>query len=623
MGVPDDKHVVTERSSFVNRSGSTARGKELPWAAQLPTGLTSPPRAAIIYAVMLAELRIADLAIIDRLDLKFAPGFVVFTGETGAGKSIIIDAVALLLGGRGDPTLVRAGASAARVEGTFRLTAATAITELLAREELLEDARDELTLCRELKREGRSVARVNGRLVSLGLLRALGELLVDVHGQSEHLSLLRPREHLILLDRFANLDDEREAVARAVRELAALRKELADLRQHERDRERQLDVLKFQVAEIVAAKLSPDEAESLTEERTRLANAEKLATLVKEALDALDGGEEARSAGDQLSLAARAVGALAAIDATRAEQQATANVLVEQLHQLAGELRDYRDRFEFNPARLELVDDRLHLLRGLQRKYGASLDEVLAFGERAQQELETLERSTERIGELEAQELATLRQIGEVGTRLSDARRAAARQLAKGIERELKELRMDGAKFGVAQEWSDDATGAFAAGRRLSFDASGLDRVEFLIAPNPGEGLKPLVKIASGGETARLMLALKGVLARADRTPTLIFDEIDQGIGGRVGATVGAKLWRLATAHQVLCITHLPSLAAWGDQHFRVEKLVDGKRTTTQVTELDQNEQVSELALMLGVTGARAQQGARELLQSVRQEKRE
>ena len=291
-----------------------------------------------------------------------------------------------------------------------------------------------------------------------------------------------------------------------------------------------------------------------------------------------------------------------------------AQTLVEQAGDLAKRLRAYRESMEFNPRRLEQVEERLALIHGLQRKYGATLEAVLEHLDRARRELETITRAGERIRELEQDEAGLLQDLGRRGQALSEIRRKAGARLAKGIESELGDLKMAGASFGLDLHWEDDPQGARVEGRRVGFGPEGLDKAEFLVAPNPGEGLKPLARIASGGETSRLMLGLKSVLARADRTPTLIFDEIDQGIGGRVGAIVGAKLRRLARAHQVLCITHLPQLAAFGDLHFRVEKVQRGGRTFTTVGPLSQEERLAELAQMLGGVSEANRRSATELL---------
>ena len=566
---------------------------------------------------MLSELRIQDFAIIDQLSLAFEPGFVVLTGETGAGKSIIIDAVEMLLGGRADPTSIRTDAAAAVIEGAFLLEGEVGdeVRRVLEREGLLEES-DAVTLGREIRRGGRNICRLNGRTVNLALLREVGEKLVDVHGQSEHLSLLRVREHLSLLDRFAGADALRIEFQRTHDSLVQVRKELSALRESERDAARRAEMLHFQVNEIEAASLRPGEEPELLEERTRLANAEQLATLAEQALAALDEAVDERRAPatDLLGEVADALQTLARVDPSLAGTRDEAQALLEQVAELGRRLRIYRETVEFNPRRLDEVEERIGLIHALERKYGDGIDVVLARAERARAELETITHADERIHALESDEANTLARLGEIGTRLSKARHNASRKLGKAIEAELADLRMAGAHFSVDLHWEDDDSGVPVDGRRVAFGPTGLDRAEFLVAPNPGEGLKPLVKIASGGETSRLMLGLKGVLARADRTPTLIFDEIDQGIGGRVGGIVGQKLWALARTHQVLCITHLPQLAAFGDQHFKIEKEVRGERTVTVAKPLSEEARVPELALMMGTASEATMESAVDLL---------
>ncbi|MDW8395022.1 MAG: DNA repair protein RecN [Anaerolineae bacterium] len=554
---------------------------------------------------MLSELHIRDFAIIEALDLEFAPGFNVLTGETGAGKSIILDCISLLIGDRAEPTMVRAGAQAALVEGVFALNDALrpSVEAALAEFEIELDDPDHLVLGREVRINGRSIARVNGRAVNQAALRALGELLIDLHGQGEHLSLLRVREHINLLDRFAGRWDLRQQVAEAFHALRNTRRELEMLRSAERERERRLDMLRFQLEEIRSARLKPGEEAELQEEHARLANAEALAAWADEAYSALyESRRDAPSAIDQVAQALRALANLERFDKQFAEHHRALEEASVVMDEIARTLRDYRDRIEFNPRRLQQVEDRLELLKKLKRKYGESVEAVIAYGERIAEELAQIETAGERIEWLEqvaAEQEARLRALAEA---LSAVRREAAAQLARGIEAELNDLRMSGARFQVAIEAQPP-------------DATGCDRVEFLIAPNPGEGLKPLAKIASGGETARLMLALKTTLAHADPTPTLIFDEIDQGIGGRVGVTVGEKLWRLARNHQVLCITHLPQMAAFGDAHFKVEKRVRDGRTSTHVRRLGRAERLEELAQMLGASGEAGLRSAEQLLQ--------
>ena len=570
---------------------------------------------------MLVEIHIRNFAIIEDLSLRFGPGLNVLTGETGAGKSIIIDAVSLLLGGRAAAEMIRSGADRAEIEGHFRLGARRAVIEPLLAAEGLEGDDDELILAREIRASGRHICRVNGRAVSLTLLDAIGQLLVDIHGQSDHLSLLRVREHVELLDRYAGHGALRAEMAALVSAVRQTRASLAALRRDERELARRIDLLTYQVQEIAAARLEPGEDEALEAERRRLANAEQIMLLATEAMQAIEeGGEEQMAAVDLLGQAAQALARLARIDPTLDPQRQQIEELSYQLSDLAREVRRYRDRVEFNPGRLAEVEERLELIHNLKRKYGDSIEEIIAFGERAQAELDSITHAEERIAELEQEEERLLRAIGEVGQRLSASRREAGERLAAAVERELDDLRMEHARFRVDLQWQDAADGACVGERRIAFDATGLDRVEFLISANPGEPLRPLARVASGGETARLMLALKAVLSRADETPTLIFDEIDVGIGGRVGAVVGRKLWGLVRAdgaaegHQVLCVTHLPQLAAYGDVHFHVSKAVEGERTLTHVRQLTGAERVRELAAMLGTPSAAGEENAAALL---------
>lgn len=555
---------------------------------------------------MLTELRVRDFAIIDALDVEFAPGLNVLTGETGAGKSIIVDCIALLLGDRAEASMVRAGAPAAIIEGTFVHEGDHAMGEqiaaLLGEHSIECDEPGQLTLGREVRAGGRSIARINGRSVSQSALRELGELLVDVHGQSEHLSLLRVKEHVNLLDRYANLWDLRQRVAAKVTELRAVRRQLDELQRNERERARRVDMLKFQLEEIRAAKLKPGEEAALQDEHTRLANAEALVAYADEAYAALYESTRGNPAAlDQIALAMRAIAHLERFDKQFEEHGkalAEANAIIEEV---AHTLRSYREAIEFNPQRLQKVEDRLELIKKLKRKYGETVEAVIAFGERAEAELNQIEHSAEHTEALQARESQLRGEIAQLAGELSKKRQAAAKKLAEGIEAELQDLRMAGARFEVCFTPQEP-------------DLTGADRVEFMFAPNVGEGLKPLATIASGGETARLMLALKATLSLADSTPTLIFDEIDQGIGGRVGTTVGQKLWRLARTHQVLCITHLPQLASFGDAHFKVEKVQRDGRTATVVRRLDRQARLEELAQMLGTTGKPAMQGAEQLL---------
>jgi DNA repair protein RecN (Recombination protein N) len=572
---------------------------------------------------MLRELRIRNFAIIEEVVLNFGTGLFVLTGETGAGKSIIVDAIELLLGGRGDTNVIRAGEDTASVEGDFQLgeEILAGVRAVLEPEGLWEGG-NSLLLGREVRREGRNIVRVNGRAVNLTILRAVGQLLVDVHGQSEHLSLLRKAEHLRLLDRFAGLEERRGEFSAGVEELRRVREELERIRAGERDAARRTDMLKFQISEIESAKIQAGEETGLVEERTRLANAERLATLADQAVEALDSEEDDRKpATGSLGEAAHTLAALAKVDPALAAARDAAQSVLDQTAELSRDLRDYRESIEYNPRRLEQVEERVELLRTLKRKYGETLEAVVAHAQTARNELEGIVHADERRTELEDKERGLLIDLGKRGAALSDARAEAAETLARGIEAELADLRMGGAKFSIERRRAESPEGVVVGEKRFAFDSTGIDRVEFLVEPNPGEGLKPLTKVASGGETSRLMLALKSVLAKADRTPTLIFDEIDQGIGGRVGMVVGRKLWRLTPHHQVFCVTHLPQLAAYGDKHLRVEKTVRGKRTLTQVKPLHARGRIAEMAVMLGTLSETTRESAEEILQIVEADK--
>lgn len=572
---------------------------------------------------MLTELRIQNFAIIDDLQLSLEPGFVVLTGETGAGKSIIIDAVEMLLGGRADSTAIRSAADVAIIEGHFIIDEdiQTEVHRILEREGLLDDPRY-LVLSREIRREGRNVARVNGRVTTLSLLGELGDWLVDVHGQSEHLSLRRVAEHVHLIDRYAKLDDLRSRYEEAYSQLRQVRAELKTLRANEREAQSRSDYLAFQIEEIEAAHLQIEEEQELREERTRLANTEQLTRLSAEVVDTLAGGVNRRDAAmDNLGRAVDALADLAEIDESMKPLEDRAQALMEDIADLSRTLRRYQEEVNFNPQRLNEVEDRLNLIQALKRKYGGSIEAVLQQAELARQELDSITHAEQRIETLQSEEQDLLERLAELGVELSKARARAGEELGSSIEAHLDDLRMAEAEFALNLVQQEAPDGVPVAGKRLAFYPTGIDQVEFFVAPNPGEGLKPLAKIASGGETSRLMLGLKSVLAQADRTPTLIFDEIDQGIGGRVGAIVGQKLWALSLGHQVLCITHLPQLAAFGDQHVKVEKQVKDGRTITTTRSLDDPERITELATMIGAVTESNLESALGFLDAARDEK--
>jgi DNA repair protein RecN (Recombination protein N) len=575
---------------------------------------------------MIKELRIENFAIIDLLELHFDGSLATFTGETGAGKSILLDAIEALMGGRAESTMLRAGADRAYLEVIFAIPEVhkSSILSLLESEGLLDSKEEEVLFSREIRREGRNIARINGRTVNVGLMREIGTYLVDIHGQSEHLSLLSVRQHLHLLDRFADHDNLIQAYQSTYSQLKEIRDELAQLREADQNAARMTDLLTYQIQEIEAANITPGEEASLKEELTRLANAEKLATLAQKAYSLLEEpSPDAPSVSEMLGEASSAIVQLAKIDSSMQEQAIQMETVLSTCLDLGREMQTYIEAIEFNPKRLEQTENRLAMINTLKRKYGGDENTILVFAKQAQTDLDSITNAADRIEELVSEESHILPDLAAKASILSQSRKEAAANLSAGVERELQDLRMAGAQFGVDFKLTLDEAGLPIEDQLAAFDKRGIDRVEFLIAPNPGEGLKPLVKIASGGETSRLMLALKNVLAQADTIPTLIFDEIDQGIGGRVGAVVGEKLWRLGKDHQVFCVTHLPQLAAYGNQHFHVFKKIADGRTVTVVEQITGFRRESELALMLGGDSTANRAAAQEALESARVRKLE
>ena len=574
---------------------------------------------------MLEELRIQNFAVIDRLELQFGAGFNVITGETGAGKSILIDAVELLLGARADPDFVRAGGERSLIEGLIKLDPRTqpSVTALLQREDLVDEADpDYLTLMREIRRRGRSTARINGITVRSELLSEVGNLLFDIHGQSGHLSLFRPRHHIDLLDRYADLLDLRAGLAALVSELTQVQAETRELQEDKEALRRRADLLRHEVAEIHAAELDSDEEVDLLAERHRLANSEQLATLASEAALLLNGDErrDGPAAVDALMGVAAALAKLAQIDQNMTDEHDLAEALAQQSQELALTLARYAADAEHDPQRLNELEERLELIRTLKRRHRVdSIAELLDYAERAAAELASIDESDERLAELNQQQDRLLRQIGDISARLSQARSEAGTSLSAEVVRELADLRMERAQFDVLLAQAEHPAGCIVGDKRYKFDGAGIDDVEFMLSANPGEPLRPLAKVASGGEAARIMLALKRVLTAADQTPILIFDEVDQGIGGRIGAVVGEKLWSLSTEHQVLCVTHLPQLASYADVHFQAEKDLVAEHAATRVRRLaDDDVRISELAAMLGAPGAAGMASAREILAAAR-----
>lgn len=567
---------------------------------------------------MLRELHIQNFAIITDLILKFEPGLVVLTGETGAGKSIILDALSTVLGTRVDSSLVRAGSNQAFIEAVFELdnTTLETLQPLLEQEGLLEEERF-LTLSREIRMEGRSIARVNGRSVNLSIQSEIGAALVDVHGQSEHLSLLKVKSHRQLLDRFAGNATLLQEYQKHYRVWSDLKNELLELERIQASAEERADILRYQIGQIEAAKLKPNEEDTLLKERMRLANAETLSRYAQSALQTLDEtSPDTNSVTDLLGSVSHDLASLAKFDAqmqTLADQAETA---LSSLADIAYELRHYSEQIEFNPARLDQIELRIDLINSLKKKHGGSIESVLKFFASAQDELDKIEGVEGQIKQVSQKIRQVKETLAKAAQELSESRQQAANKMRAQMEEQLSLLEMKKTRLKVLIDQQEDVLG-LPIKNGIAFDVNGVDKVELMIETNPGEGFKPLAKIASGGETSRLMLALKEVLAEADQISTLVFDEIDSGIGGRVGMTVGSMLWQLGRHHQVMCVTHLPQLAAFGDQHFKVDKINLNDRTITQVQEVTGERRVTELAEMLGSPGEQSVQTAKELLSSV------
>lgn len=541
---------------------------------------------------MLIQLLIRDFALIESVELMFGPQLNVLTGETGAGKSIIVDAVNLLVGMRASSDLVRNGAEKAQVEGLFDYSCCPWVEEKLVSMGLPVSDDHTLLLTREISVEGRSVCRVNGRAVPLNMYRPFGEYLVDLHGQHEHQSLLRVSEHRELVDRYcgAQVLKQRQVVAELYKRLMELKKEQEQQQLSENEMERRLDYLRFALEEIDQINPVPGEEEQLREERERLRYGEKLAVFVQEAIEQLSDGNGIPPAYDQLGEAAAKIREIARIDKSVDELASSIEDVLYRLEDIISKLRSYREQLNFDPDHARNIEERLFALHDLMRKYGASLIEVCAFREEAAAEMERLEGAAQQKEHLEAEYKQTLERYEEEAGRLSSMRREGALSLTEAVAGELRTLGLENARLEVGFTRSAEPT------------AAGYDILEFLFSANPGEPLKPLSKIASGGEMSRVMLALKVVLAENDQIPTLIFDEIDAGIGGLTVQAVAERLYYAAQNKQVICVTHAPHIAGRAQTHFYISKTAAGGKTRIKVQQLQSDHRVAEIVRMLGGT---------------------
>ena len=538
---------------------------------------------------MLSELRIVNFALIEQLNLQFQSGFTVLTGETGAGKSLLIDAIALLIGGRASTDQIRSGEEEAQLEASFHLPDTHPLIRHFRSQDLIGPHDSELIIRRVLSRSGRHRVYVNGRLCSLRVLEELGGTLIDIHGQHEQQSLLASAKQGEALDAFGRLDDLRGQYAQAYRSWKDLCAQLAELQREVVDRARIEDMLRFQAQEIAQACLLPDEEEELRNERQRLVHVYRLRELAHEAHGELQEDEQAVLT--RLSRIGRALTELAQTDPAMADCEQAAMESSIQLKDLAERLRDYAQQLEADPDRQALVEDRLELIQQLKKKYGGSIQAVLAMGTRVEDELALLDGRDERTAQLAARLEEEARHLRTLAQQLSKKRMDAAKRMARLVGAELAAVKMEQAVFQVTVLSDESETGLGPTGR---------DRVEFLLSSNSGEPPRPLGRVASGGELSRIMLALKTVLAEMDQVPVLVFDEVDTGVGGAVAAAMGTRLRKLGAFHQVFCITHLPQIASQAEHHLLVEKGQEAQRTSTLVRALMGMGQEEEIARMLG-----------------------
>jgi DNA repair protein RecN (Recombination protein N) len=545
---------------------------------------------------MLTALRIKNLALVDDLTLELRPGYNVITGETGAGTSILIGALTLVLGERADRTLLRDGADVCSVEAIFDLARVKSPVAQLLDQHGLESCQDgELLLKRSLTAAGANRQYVNGSPTTLNVLAELGQWLVDIHGPHDHQSLLHAPRQLAMLDSFGNLEPERESFDALIRRRASIAAEKSALIVDERTYLQQLELLRHQTREINGASLQPKEDDLLDQQYRRASNSARLLQLSQATLELL--GEQDNSLLNQAGSVGRTLQELQRLDSAAAALVELQTRVVDSLHELQAAVSHYADRTEVDPARLHEIEERLNLVQGLKRKYGPALSDVLVFGQESARKLASLEQRDEALVQLQAQLQEVEREAWSIGTGLSAKRRKLALQLSKAVSQQLGDLGFKQSRFEVALATRDEQQFREQLGRAGSH---GLDTAEFLFAPNPGEPIRPLRAIASSGELARVMLALKTVLASEDQVPVLVFDEVDANVGGETAVAVGEKMRQIAKKRQVVCITHLPQVAASASAHFLVSKEVRSGRTFSRLALLDPKQRVSELARMLG-----------------------
>ena len=553
---------------------------------------------------MIEELYIRNLTLIDELRLEFSPGLNIFTGETGAGKSVILNAVGLALGERRVSEVASPGKGNAKVQIAVSLPTVHPVWRCLSETDFANasDPQEGLLLSRQINENGRSRCHLNGQMVNLSLLQDVGNLLVDIHGQHEHQSLFRSETHMNLLDAFGKLEGLRLQVSKTYDEIHTLRVRLTNLSRKLREAAREKELLEFQLDELENAQLQEGEEEHLTDERNLLNNAETRFESAKLAYDGLYGGNPSDAPIiDNLKAINRTFAKLSQMDGNLVTLNARLESALYELEDISYQIRDYRDTVEFNSHRLAEVEERLDLIQRLKRKYGNSIAEIFDFQKHVSHSLKELNLGSERIEELDSQIQVAITNGQQLAVELSEKRKETAARLESLIETQLRTLGMDKAVFKILVRQVESPDGILQInGRKCDLKSYGVDEIEFLIAPNVGTEPKSLAKIASGGEISRVMLAVKTALAHVDNIPSMIYDEIDVGIGGRTADIVGQKLEELARLRQVICITHLPQIARLADKHFRVEKHVTDNRTTISAKQLNPDERVEEIARMHG-----------------------
>ena len=547
---------------------------------------------------MLKELRIKNYAIIDELSIDFKAGLNILTGETGAGKSIIIESLGLILGERASDESIRSGEDSASVEAVYDISRVKNIKEKLS-ESGIETENNELIIRRQISRSGKNRSYINDSAVNLSLLKDIGDMLVDIHGQHEHQTLLHPENHSIVLDLFGNTLPLREKCRENYSNLQNLQREVNELINKERERVQKIDLLNFQKEEIDKAELKIGEDDDLKNEKNLLQNAERLHRYATESYEALYSTEG--SVVEKLNSVITNITEINKIDSSAGKILDDGKEALFEIEDIASRIRDYTGKIEFNPDRLSEIDDRLAEITALKRKYGTNIEDVLTYRKKIDEDLEILSKSQERMDGLSAEIEKLKKDLENIATGLASEREKAADRFESLIEKELKELKMEKVRFKVNFSYEEDDTSFIKyKGKSVKLFPEGIGKIEFFFSPNIGEDLKPLSKIASGGELSRVMLSIKNILTNKDSIPVLIFDEVDAGIGGGVAEIVGEKLKKVSKGRQVFCITHLPQIASRADTHFQIAKKTSNNRTITSIKELKGEERVEEIARMAG-----------------------